>query len=692
MSIQKKSVSFGGKEISIETGSLARQADGAVLVSCGDDKVLVTVVSAREPSGVDFFPLTVEYQERFYSAGRIPGGFFKREGRPSHEAVLSARMIDRPIRPLFPETYLYDTQVVASVLSYSGEYPVEILAGLGASSALHVSDIPFSGPIASVQVSRVDGEFVLNPSPQIKEKSDIFIALAGTKNGILMVEGSSLFVPEKDILSALKFGHQSLQPLLDMQEELRQSAGSPAKRSWEASTQDEKLQKEVEDLYKDKILKALTIQDKKMRTQGLQDLKKEIQNHFNFEDEEKIKSLSGIYENIKYQVSRSLVLEGRRIDGRKMDEVRPIECQAGLLPRVHGSGLFTRGETQVLASVTLGTEDDSQTIDSLSGMEKKKFLLHYNFPPFCVGETGRLGGQSRREIGHGFLAEKALTSTLPNQEKFPYTIRIVSEVLESNGSSSMGTVCAGSLALMDAGVPVSSPVAGIAMGLIQEKDSTVVLSDILGDEDHLGDMDFKIAGSDKGVSAVQMDIKIDSLGFDVIEKALDQALKGRLHILSCMSQVLSKNREEISQYAPRIEVMKVPKDKLRDIIGSGGKMINSIIERTGVKIDIEDDGTVSLASPNESSIKKARDIIEKICEDAEVGKTYEGKVKKLAEFGAFIEILPNTTGLLHVSEIAHQRTENVSDVLREGQKVQVKVLNIQNGRIRLSMKALIKKS
>ncbi len=692
MSSQRSSVVVGDKEISIETGYLAKQADSSVLVTCGEDMVLVTVTSAHESSEQDFFPLTVEYQERFYAAGRIPGGFFKREGRPSQESILSARMIDRPIRPCFPEGYRYDTQIVATVLSCSNSFPVEILASLGASSALHVSDIPFSGPTAAIQIIRVNGEFILNPSTELVAKSDINLILAGTREGILMVEGGASFVSEKCILDTLKKGHESIVSLIDLQEDLRKKAGNISKKEWKAPDKDESLSNEVEKLYAGHILKALTVPVKKERSLALRNLKKEIEGHFNFEEVEKQKALSAIFENLKYTISRNLILQKQtRIDGRQLDEVRPIECQVGILPRAHGSGLFTRGETQVLSTITLGTDDDSQTMDALSGLSKKRFLLHYNFPPFCVGETGRMGGQSRREIGHGFLAEKALKPILPTIEQFPYTIRIVSEVLESNGSSSMGTVCSGSLALMNAGVPIKKAIAGIAMGLIQEKDKTAILSDILGDEDHLGDMDFKVAGSEDGVSTVQMDIKIAGLNFDVIEKALEQARKGRLHILSCMNKVISETKNEMSPYAPRIETINIHPDKIREVIGSGGKMINSIIQQTGVKIDIEDNGVISLASSDSASIQKAKDIIDKICEDVEIGKIYEGPIKKLVEFGAFVEILPNTTGLLHISEIVHRRVNKVEDVLQDGQVVKVKVMDAKNGRIRLSMKALIDK-
>ena len=692
MSFQKCSVQLGGKEIQIESGRLAKQADGSTLVTCGDDVVLVTVVSSHEESPLDFFPMIVEFQERFYASGRIPGGFFKREGRPSHDAILSARLMDRPLRPCFPEGYRRDTQIVATILSYSGQYPVDVLSTLGASAALHLSDIPFAGPVASVQVARVNGEFQVNPQSDLIAEADINLFISGTQKGLLMVEGSALFAKEKDILEALKKGHEAIKPLLKIQDELRKKMGSKEKRKWVAKEQDTTLLKEVEKKYGDKILKNLTIPTKNERYAALRNLKKEIKEQYAFEEEDKEKALGAIYDQLKYQISRRLILEkNTRIDGRKLDEVRSIACEVGVLPRTHGSSVFTRGETQVLSSITLGTEDDAQLLDNLSGLDKKRFLLHYNFPPYCVGETGRLGGQSRREIGHGFLAEKALRPIMPSQESFPYTLRLVSEVLESNGSSSMGTVCAGSLALMDAGVPVKTPIAGIAMGLIKEGDQTAILSDILGDEDHLGDMDFKVAGNSEGVTAVQMDIKIDSLNFDVIEKALNQAHAGRLHILSCMEKALSQHRDSLSPHAPRIETMKIHPDKIREVIGSGGKMINSIIKDTGVKIDINDDGIINLASVDENSILKAKKIIDQICEDAEEGKIYNGVVKKLADFGAFVEILPNTTGLLHISEMAHKRTEKVSDVVREGDRVDVKVMEVKNGRIRLSIKAITKK-
>ena len=688
---------FGESTVTIETGRLAKQADGSVLVTSGNNMVLVTAVSSKNESDKDFFPLTVEYQEKFYATGKIPGGYFKREGRPTNNATLTARMIDRPIRPSFPEGYRYETQVVATVLSYDGTFPIDVLAGVGASAALHVSDIPFNGPTASVQVCRIDGKFVANPSTVDLEKSDMDITVAGTRNGILMVEGETKFVTEADVLAALKFGHEAIKPVLDMQDELRSKAGNVTKRSYSPKVIDAEFDKPVRDFLAPMIKKALNTRDKGERYDAYDMAKKEAKAKFvtTVENDklkgQREKELGVIIEDLKYKISRDLVLTTKqRIDGRSTTDIRNIWCEVGLLPRAHGSGLFTRGETQVLGTVTLGTGDDEQMIDDLAGLTKKKFMLHYNFPPFSVGEVGRLGGQSRREIGHGFLAERALKAILPDWEKFPYTIRIVSEVLESNGSSSMGTVCSGILALLDAGVPIKGNVAGIAMGLIKEGNGIAVLSDILGDEDHLGDMDFKVAGTRKGVTSLQMDIKIDSISFEVMEQALKQAYDGRNHILDEMEKVMSQPRGEISQYAPRIETIKIRPEKVREVIGAGGKVIKGIIEETGVKIDIEDDGTIHIASVDPKAAKRAIEIINSICAEAEVGKTYRGKVVKIMDFGAFVEILPNNSGLLHISEIAHERIRDVTDVLKEGDVLDVKVLDIdRSGRIKLSRKALL---
>ncbi len=690
--------SVAGHQIKIETGRLAKQADGSVLVTSGNNMVLVTAVSAKEAKpDQGFFPLSVEYIEKFYSIGKIPGGYFKREGKPSNESVLSARMIDRPIRPLFPETYLNDTQVVATVLSADGAFPMDVLASLGASAALHISNIPFFGPTASCQVARVDGQFIANPTPEQKAKSDMEIIVSGTKNGLLMVEGEANFVSEADILAALKFGHQSLMPLLQIQEELREKTGSVAKRTFKTAVIDADFKKTAEELIKPLIEKAMSMKIKQERYAGFDTAKATAKEQLTASmTDDKLKSqrekeLSKIVEEVKYNVARAMILDkGARIDGRDLKTVRAIANEVGILPRAHGSGLFQRGETQCLATVTLGTADDEQNIESLGGAYKKKFLLHYNFPPFSVGEVGRFGGQGRREIGHGMLAERALKAILPDHAAFPYTIRIVSEVLESNGSSSMGSVCAGILALLDAGVKIKGNVAGIAMGLIKEGDRVAVLSDILGDEDHLGDMDFKVAGTAQGVTALQMDIKIDSVSFAVMETALNQAKEGRLHILNEMEKVIKVARGQLSEFAPRIETIQIKVDKIREVIGSGGKVIRGITEQTGVKIEIKDDGTINIASSDPLATKKAIAMIEAICAEAEVGKTYQGKVMKIAEFGAFVEILPNTQGLLHISEIANERVRQVTDVLKEGEMIDVKVLEVDRaGRIKLSRKALL---
>lgn len=695
------SAKAGSKTITIETGALGRQADGTVFISCGEDKVLATVVSMREKeSNLDFFPMTVEYQEKLYSAGKIPGGFFRRESRPSYEATLISRMIDRPLRPCFPEGYHSDTQIVATALSYSGQNPVGVLASIGASAALHISDIPFNGPVASVQVIKNGNDFLINPSQEELKSATLNFIVAGTRKGILMVEGEAQFVSEAESLSALKFAHQSMRPLLDMQDDLRKQTGNVEKRVWNGFKVEESLEKEIIKFAEDKIKDNLNIIEKTKRYRDFDEIKEQVIQHISKEkdsEEEVItkkKSMVAVLDNLKYNLARSAILNSKkRIDERKHDEVRPISCHVGWLARVHGSAVFIRGETQVLGTVTLGTGDDEQKVDGLSGSSKKSFLLHYNFPPYCVGETGRIGAQSRREIGHGFLAEKALKAIIPEHDNFPYTVRVVGEVLESNGSSSMGTVCSVCLALMDAGVPIKEPVAGIAMGLIKENDQVEILSDILGDEDHLGDMDLKVAGTKDGITALQMDIKIDSLSFEVMKKALAQAKKGRLHILSEMGKTLSKPREQLSPYAPRIERIQIRPEKVREVIGTGGKVINKIIEETGVKLDIQDSGLIYVFSPDTENIKKAIKMIEHICAEVEEGAIYEGKVLKIATFGAFVEILANTTGLLHISEIAHRRIHEVSDVLNEGDIVKVKVLQIgENGRIRLSRKVLLDKS
>ncbi|PIT98718.1 MAG: polyribonucleotide nucleotidyltransferase [Bdellovibrionales bacterium CG10_big_fil_rev_8_21_14_0_10_45_34] len=690
------SCKVGSNEIVLETGRLAKQADGAVLATCGSNMVLATVVSSKRESTLDFFPLTVEFQEKFYSTGKIPGGYFKREGRPTEMATLSARLIDRPIRPKFPEGYRNETQIVLTVMSSDGLFPIDILASVAASAALHVSDIPFEGPTASVRVGRVNGEFIANLTPVQKETADLEIVLAGTRNGILMVEGEAKFAPEEDVLAALKFGHASLAPLFDAQDELRKLAGSVEKRKFKPAAVDKDMESKILQEVGSRVKDALTIQKKQERYAAFDAIKSSLEEKFlvglnEWEVPPVKKAISTVLGDIKYQESRSMILSDKsRIDGRNLTQIRPISCEVGLLPRAHGSGLFTRGETQVLGTVTLGTGDDEQMVDALHGTINKRFLLHYNFPPYSVGETGRMGGQSRREIGHGYLAERALQAVLPEAEKFPYTIRVVSEVLECNGSSSMGTICSGTLALLDAGVPITGNVAGIAMGLIKEGSDVAVLSDILGDEDHLGDMDFKVAGTHEGITALQMDIKIDSVTFDIMEKALKQAHAGRLHILTEMEKVIKATRGELSPFAPRMETIKIKPEKVREVIGAGGKVIREIIATTGVKIDIEDNGFIKIFSSDPQAAKAAIQMIENICAEAEVGKVYEGKVKRIMDFGAFVEILPSTEGLLHISEIAHERLRSVTDVLNEGDTISVKVLDIdRTGRIKLSRKAIL---
>lgn len=689
---------IGQTDVTIETGVMAKQADGAVVVKAGNNVVMVTAVSSKKPSTMGFFPLTVEYQEKFYSTGKIPGGYFKREGRPTGEATLTCRLIDRPLRPCFPEGYQYETQVIATVLSYDGQYPVESLAGIGASAAFHISDIPFNGPIGEILIGRVDGQFVANPTRDQIENSDMHMVVAANRDGIVMVEGETDFVQESDILAALKFAHESMQPVFDAQDQLRELTGNKPRREFIPYEPDADFMAKATEYFTPKIKAAQQIKEKLARYDAYDAAKAEgkvalLEGVADADLELRSKDLGIAFDDLKYTLAREMILKDKvRIDGRDNKTVRRIDTEVAMLPRAHGSALFTRGETQVLGVVTLGTPDDEQKIDALHGTETKPFLLHYNFPPFCVGETGRVGGQSRREIGHGFLAERAIKAVLPSKEDFPYTIRVVSEVLESNGSSSMGTVCSGIMALLDAGVPVKGNVAGIAMGLIKEGDDYAVLSDILGDEDHLGDMDFKVAGTAEGITALQMDIKIASLPIEIMEEAVAQAKEGRLHILGEMEKTIEKPRGQVSEFAPRIHTIKVKPDKVREVIGAGGKVIKGIIEETGVKINIEDDGTINIASSDPEACQKAIQMVNDIVAEAEVGKTYTGKVVKVTDFGAFVEVLPNTSGLLHISEIAHERIRNVTDVLNEGDEVEVKVLDVDRaGRIKLSRKALLER-
>jgi polyribonucleotide nucleotidyltransferase len=682
---------IGGRLMSLETGRLARQAHGAVWVQYGDTGVLVTAVSDRTREGIDFLPLTVDYQEMAYAAGKIPGGFFKREGRSSDREVLVSRLIDRPIRPLFPKGYFSEVQVIATVMSADMDHLPDILAINGASAALVVSDIPFSGPVGAVRVGRVRGEWVVNPGEKELEESDLNFIVAGTKDAVVMVEGGANVVPEEEVLDGIFFGHRALQPLVEMQEELRKMAGVP-KREFTPPASSEELARKVREMALEEMDKALRIPKKKDRRDAVANLQERVLGALLEQYPGEEAGIRSLMEELEKQVARSMILlEGRRIDGRPFDQVRPVTCQVGLLPRAHGTGLFTRGETQVMAVATLGTAEDEQRLDTLSEEEARKtFILHYRFPPFCVGETKPLRAPSRREVGHGALAERALQPVLPSWDKFPYTIRVVAEVLESNGSSSMASTCGTTLALMDAGVPISAPVAGVAMGLIKEGEKVVVLTDILGDEDHLGDMDFKVTGTQQGVTAVQMDIKIQGVTKEIMAQALAQAREARLWILERMLEAIPEPRAELSPYAPRIVTIHIKPDKIRDVIGPGGRVIRKIVEDTGTKIEVQDDGTVNIASSSMEKAQKAIQIIRGLTEEAEVGGVYTGKVKRVLDFGAIVEILPGTDGLLHISQLDHTHTKKVTDVIQEGDEVQVKVIEIDDsGKIRLSRKALL---
>lgn len=681
---------LGGKTLEIQTGKVAKQASGSVVVQYGDTIVLVAVVSAEESKmDMDFLPLTVEYMEKIYAAGRIPGNYFRREiGRPSEKETLTARLIDRPIRPLFPKDYRYETQVIATVLSMDQENDPDILAMIGASAALEISDIPFAGPIASVRVGRIKGQFIINPSIEEQEKSDINIIVAGSKTGVVMVEGGGNIVSEADMLEATFFGHQSMQSVIDLQIKLKEAVGIP-KRPFSPPEKDEKLAEKVESEVAASMRDALLIPEKIKRSKCLRKLKTEIFEGLGEDFAGRKSEINEILDNLKRKISRNLVLkEGRRIDNRNFDEIRPITCEVGILPRPHGSALFTRGETQVLGVLTLGVGPDEQRVETLIGEEFRPFMLHYNFPPYSVGEVKRLGGPSRRDIGHGGLSTRAIEKVLPPKEKFDYTIRIVSEVFESNGSSSMGTVCAASLALMDGGIPIKAPVSGIAMGLVKEGDQVVILSDILGDEDHTGDMDFKVAGTRDGITALQMDIKIHELSREILEKALEQARVGRIHILDRMLETLKEPRMEISPNAPRIFTINVNPDKIREIIGPGGKMIRSIQAETNTRIEIDDSGLVKIAAVTQEEGDAAFKIIKEIAMEPEVGQIYEGTVVKITDFGAFVEIAPGTDGLVHISQLASHRVKKVTDIVKEGDVIKVKVLEInRDGKIRLSLKA-----
>ena len=679
----------------IETGRLANQAHGNVWVQCGDTVVLVTAVTQPSDRELDFMPLIVEYQEMSYASGNIPGSYFRREiGRPSERETLVSRLIDRPIRPLFPEGFRQEVQIMATVLSADPKYDPDVLAITGASAAMHLSKIPFNGPIAGARIGYVDNQFVLNPSQAEMEFSQINLILAATEEAVVMVEGGADFASEELIAEAIAWGHEQIQPLLNMQQELRKQAGSPKVEVAEPEA-DPELESTVQELAAAKLQAALAIPSKAERSDAMKALKDElksaIQERFP-EEPERLKKVSDIFKDLEGDLVRRMIKEeGTRIDGRDLKTVRDLGIEVGALPRVHGSSIFARGETKVLGTVTLGGSQDEQHVETLSGEVSKRFMLHYNFPPYCVGEVKMPRGPSRREIGHGALAERALSPVLPPAEEFPFTVRIVAEVMESNGSSSMATVCAGSLSLMDAGVPVSSQVAGIAMGLIQDGEDFYILTDILGDEDHLGDMDFKVAGSRDGITAIQMDIKISGITSEVLKKALYQAREARLHILESMDNVLDRPRTDLSEHAPQLRVIEVHPDRIKDVIGPGGKNIRAITKATGASIDIEDSGKISIFAPDQATLQETIDMVMFYDQKAELGKTYDGKVKSIKDFGAFVEILPGVEGMVHISQIDTDRVENIHDYLKLGDELKVKVIEIEEntGKIRLSRKAVL---
>jgi len=688
-----KTFQYGEHSVTLETGHLARQANGAVLVTMGDTVVLVTAVARPEAKpGQAFFPLTVNYQEKFYSAGKIPGGFFKREGRPTEKETLTSRLIDRPIRPLFPDGFMNEVQVIATVMSLNPEVDGDVPAMLGASAALALSGCPFQGPIGGARVGFIDGRYVLNPSASQLEGSRLDLIVAGTDRAVLMVESEADLLTEDEMLGAVTFGHEQMQVAIKAINELTAEAGKP-KWDWQPPAKPEGLAEKVSEIALDGLRSAYQFTDKGQRHEAISDVRRRLVDTLCPEGDESaftVDDVKAAFGKLEKDLVRGEILAGKpRIDGRDLTTVRPIDIEVGSLPRTHGSAIFTRGETQAMVVATLGTGRDAQIIDAIEGEYKDPFMLHYNFPPFCVGETSFMLGPKRREIGHGRLARRGVMAVVPSQEDFPYVLRVVSEITESNGSSSMASVCGTSLALMDAGVPVKAPVAGIAMGLIKEGEKFAVLTDILGDEDHLGDMDFKVAGTAEGVTALQMDIKIDGITHEIMHAALDQARAGRTHILGEMNKVIEKPRAEMSQYAPRLFTMKVHPDKIRDVIGKGGSTIRQITEETGTTIDIADDGTITIASANKDAADDARRQIEQITADVEVGKIYEGTVQKIMNFGAFVQILPGKDGLVHISQISDDRVENVTDELAEGQKVRVKVLEVdKQGRIRLSMKSV----
>ncbi len=686
-------LAVGGREISIESGRMAKQADGSVLVRDGDSAVLVTACAQKEPRDLSFLPLTCEYREYTYAAGKIPGGFFKREGRPTEKETLTSRLLDRPIRPLFPKGFRYETQVIALVLSAEPEINPDILAMIGSSAALNCSDIPFDVPIASVRVGLVDGQLVVNPTRSELEGSDLNLIMAAREEAILMVEAGAREVSEEKIVEALDFGHQEIRKIIQA---IRDLSGKVGKPKWEfaQAAVDSDLEREVSEKSSGPILEGLKLsgsEGKLASEASLKRIKKDLVDSYPEEDAEKRMQVAGLFDAVKETVFRHQILERQeRPDGRVSDQIRPINTEVGMLPRAHGSALFTRGETQALATVTLGTGEDVQRVDGLTGDSRKSFMLHYNFPPFSVGEVRFLRGPGRREIGHGVLAERSISPVLPDPKEFPYTIRVVSDILESNGSSSMATVCGGIMALQDAGVPIKTPIAGIAMGLVKKGDQYAILSDIAGAEDHYGDMDFKVAGSREGITALQMDIKIAGVNSEIMSEALQQARRGRLSILDSMNETIAEPRSDLSAHAPRILTMQINTDKIGAVIGPGGKIIRGMVEEYGVKIDIEDDGTVSIFSTDESSAQRAIDHIKELTATAEVGNTYLGKVVKVLDFGAFVEILPGTEGLLHISQISERRIQDIHSEVKRGDKILVKVLDVDGqGKIRLSRRAVL---
>lgn len=688
---KKFQYNLDGKEFTVSIGKVAEQAGGACMIQYGDTVVLVNATASKNPrDGIDFFPLSVDYEEKLYSVGKIPGGFIKREGRPSEKAVLTSRLIDRPIRPLFPDGYRNDVQVIATVLSVDQDYAPEIVAMIGSSIALSISDIPFNGPTASVIVGLIDGKFIINPNCEERNLSEIHLVVSGTKDAIMMVEAEGNEISEAVMLEGILTAHAEIAKLCEFIETIAKEVGKP-KKEFEVFKPDEEIKTKITEYGLSKLTKAINTFEKQERLENIENVSKEIEELFLEEYPESKKDIREITENIiKDEVRRLIAEEGVRPDNRKVDEIRPITCEVGLLPRTHGSGLFTRGQTQVLTIATLGVSSDAQTIDGLGEEESKRYMHHYNFPPYSVGDTRPVRGPGRREIGHGALAERALLPVIPSQEDFPYTIRLVSEVLSSNGSSSQASVCGSTLALLDAGVPIKASVAGIAMGLIKEGESIAILSDIQGMEDHLGDMDFKVAGTRKGITAIQMDIKISGIDKPILENALEKARIGRLHILDKMTEVISAPREELSNYAPRIYTMQVNPDKIRDIIGPGGKVINKIIEETGVKIDIDDKGKVFIAAVTSEGGEKAIEIISNIVKEVQTGDIYLGKVTRITTFGCFVDVLNGKEGLVHISNLAKERVNKVEDIVSVGDEILVKVMEIDNqGRINLSRKAML---